>query len=64
MTPKDRIAFTIAAGLVGWGIVALGIIGWRNKGFADAGGEIFVAIAGGLVAALGAYFATRNGNNK
>lgn len=64
MTPKDRIAFVIVVGLVGWG--ALTIIGlwFSHKSLSDSGGEIFVAISGGLVAALGAYFATRNGNKQ
>lgn len=37
---------------------------WRGGELSKSGGEIFLAIATGLVAALGVYFATKNGNHK
>jgi hypothetical protein len=63
MTSKDRVAIVIAAGLVGWGLLAIGGAAWRNRSFTEGGAEILLAIAGGLAASLAAYFATRNGNN-
>jgi hypothetical protein len=54
----------IASGLIGWGLVLLIGLSWRGKSLSEGGGEIFLAIATGLTTALGAYFATRNGNNK
>jgi hypothetical protein len=64
MTPKDRIAFVIVAGLIGWGALVIIGLAISKKSLAEGGGEIFVAIAGGLVSAVGAYFATRNGDKK
>jgi hypothetical protein len=61
MTPKDRIAFVIVAGLIGWGALTIVGLWFTHKSLTDAGGEIFVAIAGGLLSALGGYFAVRNG---
>ena len=63
MTPRDRVALIIASGLVTWGVVAIIAVAWRNKSFTDSGGEILLAIAGGLSASLATYFATRNNNN-
>jgi hypothetical protein len=62
MTSKDRVALVIAAGLVGWGLFAIAGAAWRNKSFTEGGGEILLAIAGGLASSLAAYFATRNNN--
>jgi hypothetical protein len=64
MTPRDRIALTIAAGLVGWGLVALILVGWKGRALSEVGGQGLLAIGGGLVSALSAYFATRNGDHK
>ena len=64
MTPKDRVAIIIAAGLITWGIVLMAGLAWNKKSVSEGGGEIFLAIATGLATALGAYFATRNGNHK
>ena len=58
---RDRIAFVIAVGLLAWGLAMIGMIAWRNRSLSEGGGEIFLAIAAGLVAALTAYFA-RGGN--
>jgi len=60
MSPRDRVALIIAAGLVGWGLIAIIAAAWRNKNFTEGGGEILLAIAGGLGASLAAYFATHN----
>lgn len=60
MNWKDRIALVIAAGLVSWGIIAIAFVGWHGKSFTDSGGEILLAIAGGLTASLATYFATKN----
>lgn len=57
---RDRVAIIVAAGLVGWGLVAIAAAAWRNKSFTDSGGEILLAIAGALGASLSAYFATHN----
>jgi hypothetical protein len=62
MKPKDRIALVISAGLISWGLVMIAGIAWRNRSLSEGGGEIFLAIATGLATALGAYFATRNGD--
>ena len=64
MNTRDRVALIIAAGLISWGIIAIGGLAWRNKSFTEGGGEILLAIVGGLGASLAAYFAVRNGNNK
>ena len=64
MKPKDRIAAIIAAGLVCWGLVLMIGLVWNQKSLSESGGEIFLAIATGLVAALGMYFATKNGNGE
>jgi hypothetical protein len=60
MSTRDRTAIVIAAGLVSWGLVAILCAAWRNKNFTEGGGEILLAIAGGLGASLAAYFAMRN----
>jgi hypothetical protein len=62
MNPRDRVALIISAGLIAWGIVAIGCLAWRNKSFTEGGGEILLAIAGGLSASLAAYFATKDKN--
>lgn len=62
MKPKDRIAGIIAVGLVSWGLVLMLGLVWNGKSLSQSGGEIMLAIATGLVAALGMYFATKNGN--
>lgn len=64
MSPKDRIAAIIATGLVSWGLVLMIGLVWNKQPLSESGGEIFLAIATGLVAALGMYFATKNGNGK
>lgn len=61
---RDRIAAIIATGLVAWGLVLMLGLVWRGGKLSEGGGEIFLAIATGLVASLGMYFATKNGNNK
>lgn len=62
---RDRIALVIAVGLITWGLVMMAGIAWRNRPISEGGGEIFLAIAAGLVAALTAYFARGgNGGNK
>lgn len=61
MKPKDRIALVIATGLVTWGLVMMVGVVWRDRPMSEGAGEIFLAIATGLVAALGVYFATKNG---
>jgi hypothetical protein len=64
MNWRDRTALVIASGLIAWGIIAIVAVAWRNKNFTESGGEILLAIAGGLSASLAAYFATRgNGKN-
>jgi hypothetical protein len=63
MNPRDRVAFVIAAGLVGWGLVAIVSVAIRNRSFTESGGEILLAIAGALGSSLAAYFATRNDRN-
>jgi hypothetical protein len=60
MKPRDRIAFVIATGLIGWGLFAIIGATLHGKNLAEAGGEILGLIAGGLSASLAAYF-TRNG---
>ena len=60
MTPRDRVAIVIACGLIAWGVLAIAGAAWRNKSFTDSGGEILLAIVGGLGASLAAYFAVRN----
>ena len=55
---RDRIALVIAVGLVSWGLAMLGLLAWTNRSLSEGGGEIFLAIAAGLVAALTAYFAS------
>jgi hypothetical protein len=60
MSNRDRVAIVIASGLVAWGGIAIVCLAWRNKSFTEGGGEILLAIAGGLGASLAAYFATRN----
>jgi len=60
MSWRDRTALVIAAGLVMWGIIAIVCVAWRNKNFTDSGGEILLAIAGGLSASLATYFATKD----
>jgi hypothetical protein len=64
LSPRDQVAFIIAAGLIGWGLVLLIGITIRGRPLSESGGEIFLAIATGLTTALGAYFATRNGGAK
>jgi hypothetical protein len=65
MSSRDRVAIAIAVGLVSWGALAIIALAWRNKSFTEGGGEILLAIAGGLGASLAAYFATkRNGDGK
>ena len=64
MTSRDQVAFVIAIGLVTWGVFMIIALAWRNKSISEAGGELLLAVAGGLSASLAAYFATRNGNNK
>ena len=64
MSSRDRIALVIAAGLVAWGVIAIVAVAWRNKSFTESGGEILLAIAGGLSASLAAYFATRNNHKE
>jgi hypothetical protein len=64
MSNRDRVAIIIAAGLISWGVIGIAALAWRNKNFTEGGGEILLAIAGGLGASLAAYFATRNGSNK
>jgi hypothetical protein len=61
MTPRDRIALVIAAGLVTWGIIALILVGWQGRPLSEVGGQGLLAIGGGLVSSLATYFATRNG---
>lgn len=58
---RDKIALVIAVGLITWGLVLLGSLAWRNRSLAEGGGEIFLAVAAGLVASLTAYFARGNG---
>jgi hypothetical protein len=60
MSNRDRVAIVIAAGLVSWGLIAIAAAAWRNRSFTEGGGEILLAIAGGLGASLAAYFAMRN----
>ena len=60
MKPRDKVAFIIAIGLVTWGALMILGLAWRNKSVTEAGGEILLAVAGGLSASLAAYFATRN----
>jgi hypothetical protein len=62
--PKDHIAAIVATGLVSWGLVLMLGLVWNQKPLSESGGEIFLAIATGLVAALGVYFATKNGNGE
>jgi energy-converting hydrogenase Eha subunit A len=64
MSNRDRVAIIIAAGLASWGIIAIGCAAWRNKSLGEAGGEILGLIAGGLTAALTAYFTRNNGNGQ
>ena len=64
MKPRDRVAIIIAIGLVAWGIFMIAGLAWRNKSISESGGELLLAVAGGLSASLAAYFATRNGNGK
>jgi hypothetical protein len=64
MSNRDRVAIVIAAGLVGWGLLAIAGAAWRNQSFTEGGGEILLAIAGGLGASLAAYFATKSNGNK
>jgi hypothetical protein len=67
MSNRDRVAIVIAAGLVSWGGIAIVALAWRNKNFTEGGGEILLAIAGGLGASLATYFAIsnkKNGNGK
>lgn len=64
MTARDKVAIIIAAGLISWGVLAIGGLAWRNKSFTEGGGEILLAIVGGLAAALAAYFAVTRNNNK
>ena len=63
MSPRDRVAIVIAIGLVTWGIMAIAGAAWRNRSFTEGGGEILLAIVGGLGASLAAYFATRHNRN-
>ena len=62
MNARDRVALVIATGLVTWGICTIAGIWWRGKSLSEGGGEILLAVAGGLTASLTAYFATKNGN--
>ena len=64
MNPKDRVAIVIAAGLVAWGLCTIGGIWWNGKSLSEGGGEILLAVAGGLTASLTAYFATKNNGDK
>ena len=65
MNARDRVAIIIATGLVAWGLFMIIGLTVRNKSITEAGGELLLAVAGGLSASLAAYFATRhNGNNK
>jgi len=64
MTWRDRTALVIAAGLISWGIIAIAFVGWHGKSFTDSGGEILLAIAGGLSASLATYFATKENGPK
>jgi hypothetical protein len=64
MSPRDRVAFVIAAGLISWGLVLMIGLTLRGKSLSEGGGEIFLGIATGLATALGAYFATRNNGQK
>lgn len=59
---KDLIAALIAGGLVTWGIILMAGLAWRGTQLSKAGGEIFLAIATGLVTCLGVYF-SRNGGS-
>jgi hypothetical protein len=66
MNNRDRVALVIAAGLVAWGIVSLTIIAVNGRPLSEVGGQALLAIGGGLVASLAAYFASapkKNGNN-
>ena len=65
MSARDRVALIIASGLVVWGLFMIVGLAWRNRSISEAGGELLLAVAGGLSASLAAYFATRsNGNQK
>ena len=62
MKARDIVAITIAVGLTSWGLVLMVGLGWRNKSLSEGGGEIFLAIATGLVASLATYMALQNKN--
>ena len=60
MNARDRVALVIAIGLVTWGVLTILGIWWRGRTISEGGGEILLAVAGGLTASLTAYFATKN----
>ena len=60
MNARDRVALVIAIGLVTWGVLTILGIGWHGRTISEGGGEILLAVAGGLTASLTAYFATKN----
>jgi hypothetical protein len=64
MSNRDRVALVVASGLVAWGIVSLTIIAVNGRPLSEVGGQALLAIGGGLVASLAAYFATKSNGNK
>lgn len=61
--PQDWVAIIIGTGLVSWGVILMVGLTLNKKPLSESGGEIFLAIATGLVAVLGVYFSRRNGND-
>ena len=62
---KGLVATIIAAALGGAMLVTIASLALRNKQVSEAGGDVLIAIASGLLVALGYYMGSKkNGDNK